>query len=317
MGHKFVKKGILATGIMMLAFLNGCTGQSEEYLEQADKYLQKGQYEQALDNYNKAIMEDEELQSAYRGAGIAYIELEEYEKAEDMLLRGLKESEGTIDEEEVDASFYLGEARMRLKKYEEAIETYSNIIEYDGERTEAYMYRGAAYLFTEKEEKADKDFKRVRTHGDISMLYYISEAYAQMGKNEESSAYLEVIINRKESERDNKFVKGRAYQKLGKIEEAIKIYETYRTEHGLTMSEYRLYRDCLMEIKDYDKVVELNQSLRENAGEKDMQELMFDEIVIYEKKCDYANAYKAAEEYVSMYPEDEAGQKEYQFLQSR
>lgn len=312
-----MKKGIIVAGAIMIAVLGGCTSQSEEYLEKADTCLKKDQYEQALENYNKAIMEDEELQSAYRGAGIASIELGDYEKAEDMLLRGLKESEGIIDEEEMDASFYLGEAQMQLKKYEEAIKTYSNIIEYDSEKTEAYLYRGAAYLFTEQEDKADKDFKRIRTHGDISMLYSISEAYSQIGKTEESNAYLEVIVNRKESKRDNKFVKGRAYQKLGRIEEAMAIYETYQKENGLTMEEYCLYRDCLMKMGNYDKAIELNQSLREKAKEKDLQQLMFDEIVIYEKKCDYVNAWKAAEAYVGKYPEDEAGQKEYKFLQSR
>ena len=52
-------------------------------------------------------------------------------------------------------------------------------------------------------------------------------------------------------------------------------------------------------------------------GNEGKQELYFNEIVAYERKQDFDTAKTKAEEYVSRYPSDEAGQKEWEFLSTR
>ena len=47
------------------------------------------------------------------------------------------------------------------------------------------------------------------------------------------------------------------------------------------------------------------------------QDLLFNEIVAYEKKLDFQTAKAKAEAYVALYPSDEQGQKEYEFLSTR
>ena len=44
---------------------------------------------------------------------------------------------------------------------------------------------------------------------------------------------------------------------------------------------------------------------------------MYGKIVIYEKAEAYDKAYEAAQKYVELYPDDEAGKKEYTFLSTR
>lgn len=44
---------------------------------------------------------------------------------------------------------------------------------------------------------------------------------------------------------------------------------------------------------------------------------MFNEIVVYEKKLDFATALSKIQEYVKMFPDDENAQKELTFLKSR
>ena len=48
-----------------------------------------------------------------------------------------------------------------------------------------------------------------------------------------------------------------------------------------------------------------------------MQSLLFNEIVVYEKKLDFATAQQKAQEYVDMFPDDKTAQKELAFLNTR
>ena len=48
-----------------------------------------------------------------------------------------------------------------------------------------------------------------------------------------------------------------------------------------------------------------------------MQSLLFNEMVVYEKKLDFATALQKAEEYMNMYPEDKTAKKELAFLKTR
>ena len=50
---------------------------------------------------------------------------------------------------------------------------------------------------------------------------------------------------------------------------------------------------------------------------KGKQDLYFNEIVVYEKKLDFATAKEKAAEYVKNYPADEAGIRENNFLKTR
>ena len=53
------------------------------------------------------------------------------------------------------------------------------------------------------------------------------------------------------------------------------------------------------------------------ASDDEMQSLLFNEIVAYEKKLDFATALTKAQEYVDMFPEDSAAKKELAFLKTR
>lgn len=347
MYNKYVGKLLIGT-VMASALIMGCGGKKEQYLEKAEQYMEKGQYDLAQLNYSKAIMEDEDLQTAYRGAGIASMKLADYERAEDMLLRGLKASDGVLDETELDLSYYLGETQICLEKYEDAIETYSNVLEVYEEEAAAYFYRGAAYLKLGNEAKAKEDFNKAAKQKDAVILYGIYEAYEEAG-SDQGVAYLEQITKLKGEGGAELYVIGKAYHKLGDEQKAIEYlekskkekeyqaifylagiykdkgdygtaveyYKEYDKAAGLTMSEYYQVVESMAKAGDCLGALELNQQMREGAGESQLQELMFDAIVICEKGGDYASAREKAEEYVAQYPDDEEGQKEYQFLLTR
>lgn len=337
----------IVTGLIFMVGLSGCQSSQGQYLKKAEEYMNQEEYGLALDNYNKAIMEDENLQEAYRGAGIANLKMADYKTAEDLFLRGLKESDGVVGSAEVDLSYYLGEVQLCLAKYKDALQCYSNIIEYDEDELEAYFYRGCVYLQLEEMEKAQKDFERAAKSGDSMLLYGIFEAYENKG-SDAGRKYLEQIVKKKAETEEELSVQGRAYYKLGEEEKALETlkksgekdpqtlfylasiyeqrgeyetavgyYNSYKDKKGLTFGEYRTVADCMIKMGDYASAIELNNYMRKTAGKSEAKDLLFEEIIIYERSGDFANARVAAENYTKQYPEDEEGTREYEFLLTR
>ena len=74
---------------------------------------------------------------------------------------------------------------------------------------------------------------------------------------------------------------------------------------------------CDMAEGNYDSALENISSGISIASDDEMQSLLFNEIVAYEKKLDFSTAQEKAVSYVGMYPEDEEAAKELDFLKSR
>ena len=80
-----------------------------------------------------------------------------------------------------------------------------------------------------------------------------------------------------------------------------------------------------MQTGDYAKGLEYIQSGlamadASDSGEADdslIREMEYNEIICYEQQSDWENAKAKIAEYISKYPDDEAAQKEAEFLQTR
>ncbi len=78
-------KGVIVA-VMLAAFsLTGCSSASEKGLE----YLQEEEYDQAIEEFQKAVDKDDNPGDAYRGIGIAKWEQEDYEGAREAFINAL------------------------------------------------------------------------------------------------------------------------------------------------------------------------------------------------------------------------------------
>ena len=66
---------------------------------------------------------------------------------------------------------------------------------------------------------------------------------------------------------------------------------------------------CDIRNGDYDSALDNITKGLPTATTDEMQSLLFNEIVAYEKKLDFATALTKAQEYVDMFPEDSAAKK--------
>lgn len=79
-------KAVIAAVILAAFSLAGCSSASEKGLE----YLQDGEYDQAIEEFQKAVDKDDNPGDAYRGIGIAKWEQEDYEGAREAFMSALE-----------------------------------------------------------------------------------------------------------------------------------------------------------------------------------------------------------------------------------
>ena len=111
---------------------------------------------------------------------------------------------------------------------------------------------------------------------------------------------------------------GMVYMAQGDTANARSFYQQYIDADGEDPAKgYNGLALCDIADGDYDSALQnISQGLGD-ATSDEMRDLLFNEIVVYEKKLDFSTALSKAQEYVQTFKDDEAAAKELTFLQSR
>lgn len=115
----------------------------------------KGNYQQAIENFQQAIALNPRLSYAYGGLGLAYFNQKEFEKAVEFFSKALAAKP--------DPAFYYNRAAAyySIKEFNKAIRDYNQIIETKPTDAKAFLSRGMAYFSNNEPEKAIKDYEKV------------------------------------------------------------------------------------------------------------------------------------------------------------
>jgi len=142
---------------------------AEAYYNRGLAYAKLNEHEQAIEDYGKAIKLNPNYAEAYNNRGVAYAKLNEHEQA-------IKDYDETIKLNPNDAAAYnnRGAAYAELNKYERAIEDYGKAIELNPNYAEAYGNRGIAYSEIHRYEESARDLKKA----GILFLHSGREEYA-------------------------------------------------------------------------------------------------------------------------------------------
>lgn len=112
-------KGIALVFILTVSMTTGCI--QKKYLEDGVGCLKEEKYEEAVELFQKEVEQEKNLGEAYRGMGMAYYELKDYEKAEESFQQALEseaEETGTIYN-------FIGLCCMQSGRYDEAIQAWN------------------------------------------------------------------------------------------------------------------------------------------------------------------------------------------------
>ena len=292
-----------------------------------------------------------ENEMAYRKIGINSMQSGDYEGAVAAFNSALSQCVGEIGELEIDICYYKAAAQYAGGDTEGALATYQAMLDYDDKNGDAYYLRGCLKLQNGDSESALSDFNNaVKYNSDDFELYVgIYENLAAHNMVSEGEEYLNQAFEIKGNSADQLTWRGRIYYLLGQYENAqteltaalekdssranLYLAQVYEAQGDSANAEkyYQAYvqtgtadsvaMNALAEIEmekgNYTAALDyINQGLamEEVTNQKD---LMSNQIIACEYTGDFAKAWSVVQEYVTLYPEDEAAQREYIFLKNR
>ncbi len=387
---KNLLKGALV--FTMVILLSGCSGNSaNKFYKEGLKYIDNGNYKEAASyfskaialkedraeyyidygmtlimlnenkeailNFDKAILDKENIivnknnKLAYRGKGIAYFKLFQYKEAIEQFDKALSLNElSNLDE---DILYYKGSAEEKSGLYEDAIKTYTVLIENSPSDDTAYNSRGYAYGKLHEFDKGLADYDKAISLKKNNYNHYLGKYFllTEADKKEEAHAILKEAASIKgETEEDkfnlakvhyymeeydlaiNEFSKafeggfeesyyylGNIYEKREDYKEAVVNYQKYIEAEDISKTAlvYNQIGACLLKLGRYSEALTYIQTGLEYRDKNLEQPLKRNEIAAYEKTGDFATAYHLMTDYINLYPEDKEALKEYEFLKTR
>lgn len=339
---------LLLGTVLLSCFFSGC-GKENTNVTLGMSAIENLQYEEALADFDQAVLSGEDEQLINRGRGIAYIGLSDYESAIDCLILSLQKSNGHIEKLEYDTNFYLGLAYYKNGNYQEALDTYSSIITMDSNNEEAYFERGLSYLELGQVELSIKDFDKALSFDTKNYSRYIDIfcSLKEKGYLDYGNEYLEralAINDKKQTDYD----KGRLYYYSGQYSEALSYFDSATRAAGgdaylylgkcyealgdynyaanvylnflSTQSDAQIYNQlglCKMKLGAYDEALEAFQKGIALNDLSKMQSLRLNEITAYEYLGEFDQAKLSMANYLSTYSDDEIASREYSFLETR
>ena len=145
--------------------------------------------------------------------------------------------------------------------------------------------------------------------GHLLEIYYYMEDYEQARK--------ELIEASNQGDTEALLYLGMVYQAQKDISNARSMYQDYISKGDSPAKGYNGLALCDIAEGNYgDALTEISNGLPLSTTEE-MQDLLYNEIVIYEKQLDFSTALQKAKEYLEIFPEDGNMEREMKFLQSR
>lgn len=184
--------------------------------------------------------------------------------------------------------FYLADCYVNMGEYDEACYEYNQIRLWTDEEKDGLDYLsnvayGLQLYAWEDYRQALPILSKAYEDGYRDLVLYVGNCYGQMGDMENMQIYYDIFL------RDNP-MNSFMYAQYAAIE----------LDEG--------------NLEGAFEYIEMGKKLKDQSSAK---ELLFDEIVYYEKMKDYNTAYEKAKEFMEEYPNDLDGKKEYDLLYTR
>ena len=340
---------MLAAGLGM-TLLTGCGGENKKTYEQANTDLEQGNYDYALNEYQACISAGYKLSQSYRGSGIVKLRTGDYQGAIDDLTSALND-EKTGKSDQKDILEYRAAAELKAELYDQAMADCQTLAEDYSLNANDYYLTGCVALAMDSYDEASSNFSEAYgSDSTYEMAIQIYEAYLTQDMEADGTRYLEAALKTEAKTADDYCERGKVYYYMqdydnartelttasekGSTEAALILGMVYMAQGDTAnaRSFYQQYIDadgedpakgynglalCDIADGDYDSALQnISQGLGDATSDA-MRDLLFNEIVVYEKKLDFSTALSKAQEYVQTFKDDEAAAKELTFLQSR
>ncbi len=224
-----------------------------------------------------------------REKAISLYEQEDYSGAIDLFYEALRPSLPLLEAFDNDVRFYLADCYINIGEYGYACQQYDYI-----------------RLWSDEEEIEDLDYLQNVAYG------------LQLYNWEEYRSALPILLEAYEDGyKDLVLYVGSCYGQTGDLENMQIYYNVFLKDNPMNSFMYAQYAAIALDEGKLDEAlsyIEIGKNLKDQSN---IKELLFDEIVYYEKIKDYNTAYQKALEFIEMYPHDDSGRNEFDILYTR
>ena len=314
---------------MGLSLLAGCDNEKQQIFKEAEKDLEQGSYEYALDEFTTSVNNGVKPAVSYRGIGICQLRLGNYEDAITAFTSALGE-EKVSKSMARDLYLYRATARLQAGYLDDAMADCQVLAQNYEMDADAWFLTGKVALEMDGYDEAASDFEQA--YGEDSSYdraIQIYETYLDKDMEADGTRYLEAVLSTEAKGAEDLCSRGRIYYYMGDYTNAQKeltdasnqgsteallvlgmvygaqsdyanaraMYQQYinqkldDTSGDQTQTAAQGYNGlavCDMAEGNYDSALENISSGISIASDDEMQSLLFNEIVAYEKKLDFS-----------------------------
>jgi tetratricopeptide (TPR) repeat protein len=200
---------------------------AEAYYNRGLAYLNSGDYDKAITDFNKAIELNPVYVDAYYYRGLAYQFGENYPNY-DKAITDFNNAIG-LNPVYVDAYYYRGSAYYHKRDFDRAITDFNKAIGLNPVYVDAYYYRGSAYYFKDDFDRAITDYSKVIELNPVYVDAYYYRGLAYHFKDDDDSAITDYSkwIELKPEDARAYYFRGYTYSDKGDYDRAIKDLQKY------------------------------------------------------------------------------------------
>lgn len=295
--------------------------------------------------------EDAKKQESYKELGLTAMSEGDYEKAIESFNKALKLANGSVDNQEIDICYYKAAAQYQAGDFGGAVDTYTALMEYDEGDPMPIFLRGSIYANENQMEQALKDYKSAVKcdEEDYELYIQIFENLQELNHRDEGLEFLNLALEIEGNKAENYMQRGRIYLILEQYDAATKalnkaidknldeakvylaqVYlaqdeddkaeatlEEYIKNDTVTSDALNIIGCMKMEQGDYEAALKYFKQGLGLDKVADKKSLMKNEIAALEHTGEFDTASEKLEEYLKEYPTDEEAIREKEFLATR
>jgi PQQ-dependent catabolism-associated CXXCW motif protein len=277
------------------------------YYSRGTNYAANKQFDNAIEDFTRAISIDRNYADAYIQRARAYMSKEDYNLAMTDLAKAAEvnpqkkpEVEKMLRDPKVAAGYVVrGRALHDKQQYDPAIKEYDTAIQIAPDDADAYYNRGRAYYAKKDYPRAIEDFSQAvkLDPKNVGAFNNRGHAYYSMGDYDNSIINYSQAIALSPREKVLRSNRASAYEKKRDCDRAIQDYDSAIAIDPKYGDAYKNRGACYAEKEDYEKAIsDLTQAIALNPGNID---LLIERGVMYLRKRDYHHAIQETTEALS------------------
>jgi len=240
----------------------------------ADSYFDHGAYREAISYYNRIVNLDYDHYKAFYHCGLAHKQLEEYNIALIKLQAALE-----LKPQEVPLMFIIGEAFVKVGKFDEAVELFEQILTVTD--NDARIYEQLTQLMYQlgRHSEALRYLKRLEDFQSLSteLIFLRADSLYHMDQLVSAELILKELLNSEPEHLPSKKLLGRILVDQKRFDEALHFFEQFNRVHRrdpevpLMMGQVYFKQGNLnAAMEEFEKVLvydETNEHAMEGLGE--------------------------------------------------